>query len=96
VRFVSKEDGAKAFLDETGEDFMTFLGDNPLRDTYVIRINAESSTSAQLKGIKNDIEGIEGVYEVQYVESLIESINSNIQQDQHAYSSALPAYWCWW
>jgi cell division transport system permease protein len=30
VRFVSKEDGAKAFLDETGEDFMAFLGDNPL------------------------------------------------------------------
>jgi cell division transport system permease protein len=80
VRFVSKEDGAKAFLDETGEDFTAFLGDNPLRDTYVIRINAESSTSAQLKGIKNDIEGIEGVYEVQYVESLIESINSNIQK----------------
>lgn len=80
VRFVSKEEGAKAFLDETGEDFMAFLGDNPLRDTYVIRINAESSTSAQLKGIRNDIEGIEGVYEVQYVESLIESINSNIQK----------------
>jgi cell division transport system permease protein len=80
VRFVSKEDGAKAFLDETGEDFMTFLGDNPLRDTYVIRINAENSTSAQLKGIKNDIEGIEGVYEVQYVESLIESINTNVQK----------------
>lgn len=80
VRFLSKEEGAKAFLEETGEDFMAFLGDNPLRDTYVLRINAESSSSAQLKGIKNDIEGIEGVYEVQYVESLIESINSNIQK----------------
>ncbi|MBX0331716.1 ABC transporter permease [Pontibacter sp. HSC-14F20] len=80
VRFLSKEEGAKAFLEETGEDFTAFLGDNPLRDTYVIRINAESSSSAQLKGIKNDIEGIEGVYEVQYVESLIESINSNIQK----------------
>ncbi|PVY39021.1 cell division protein FtsX [Pontibacter virosus] len=80
VRFLSKEEGAKAFLEETGEDFTAFLGDNPLRDTYVLRINAESSSSAQLKGIKNDIEGIEGVYEVQYVESLIESINSNIQK----------------
>jgi cell division transport system permease protein len=80
VRFVSKEDGAKAFLDETGEDFMTFLGDNPLRDTYVLRINADHSSSAELKGIKNDLEGIDGVYEVQYVESLIESINSNIQK----------------
>ncbi|MBD1397595.1 ABC transporter permease [Pontibacter sp. JH31] len=80
VRFVSKEEGAKAFLDETGEDFMAFLGDNPLRDTYVMRINADNSSSAQLKGIKNDLEGIDGVYEVQYVESLIESINSNIQK----------------
>ena len=80
VRFVSKEEGAEAFLDETGEDFMAFLGDNPLRDTYVMRISAEHSTSAQLKGIKNELEGIDGVYEVQYVESLIESINSNIQK----------------
>ncbi|WP_018477453.1 cell division protein FtsX [Pontibacter roseus] len=80
VRYISKEEGAKAFLDETGEDFMAFLGDNPLRDAYVLRIDAEHSTSAQLKGIKNDLEGIDGVYEVQYVESLIESINSNIQK----------------
>ena len=80
VRFVSKEEGAKAFLEETGEDFMSFLGENPLRDAYVLKINADNATSAQLKGIKNDLEGIEGVHEVQYVESLIESINSNIQK----------------
>jgi cell division transport system permease protein len=80
VRFVSKEEGAKEFLDETGEDFMAFLGDNPLRDTYVLKIDAASSSSEQLKGIKKDLEEINGVYEVQYVESLIESINSNIQK----------------
>lgn len=80
VRFVSKEEGAKQFLEDTGEDFMSFLGENPLRDAYVLKINAENATSAQLKGIKNDLEGIEGVYEVQYVETLIESINSNIKK----------------
>ncbi|TPE46117.1 cell division protein FtsX [Pontibacter mangrovi] len=80
VRFVSKEEGAKAFLDETGEDFMTFLGDNPLRDAYVLRIDADHSSSAMLKSIKLDLEDVDGVYEVQYVESLIESINQNIQK----------------
>jgi cell division transport system permease protein len=80
VRFISKEEGAKAFLDETGEDFMEFLGDNPLRDAYVIRINATHSSSPELKSIKLDLEEIDGVHEVQYVESLIESINSNIQK----------------
>lgn len=80
VRFVSKEEGAKAFLDETGEDFMEFLGDNPLRDAYVLRIDADHSSSAMLKSIKVDLESIDGVHEVQYVESLIESINENIKK----------------
>ena len=80
VRYVSKEEGAKAFLDETGEDFMAFLGDNPLRDAYVLRIDADHSSSAMLKSIKADLEEVEGVFEVQYVESLIESINQNIRK----------------
>lgn len=80
VRYVSKEDGAKAFLDETGEDFMAFLGENPLRDAYVLRIDADHSSSAMLKSIKLDLEEIDGVFEVQYVESLIESINDNIRK----------------
>lgn len=80
VRFISKEEGAKAFLDETGEDFMEFLGDNPLRDAYVMKIDADHSSSPELKSIKLDLEEVEGVHEVQYVESLIESINSNIQK----------------
>jgi cell division transport system permease protein len=80
VRFFSKEEGAKAFLEDTGEDFTAFLGDNPLRDAFILRINADNATSAQLKGIKNDLQGVDGVHEVQYVESLIESINSNIQK----------------
>ncbi len=80
VRYISKEEGAKAFLDDTGEDFMTFLGDNPLRDAYVVRIDAEHSSSEELRDIKADLETVSGVHEVQYVESLIESINSNLQK----------------
>lgn len=80
VRYISKEEGAKAFLDETGEDFMAFLGENPLRDAYVLKIAADHSSSPELKSIKLDLEDASGVYEVQYVESLIESINSNIEK----------------
>ena len=80
VRFISKEEGAKAFLDETGEDFMEFLGDNPLRDAYVLKIDPNHSSSPELKSIKLDLQDVSGVYEVQYVESLIESINSNIEK----------------
>ncbi|MHA6247692.1 cell division protein FtsX [Pontibacter sp. CAU 1760] len=80
VRYISKEEGAAVFLEETGEDFTEFLGDNPLRDAYVLRIDADHSSSPELKSIKLDLEEVDGVYEVQYVASLIESINSNIQK----------------
>ncbi|WP_026464801.1 cell division protein FtsX [Adhaeribacter aquaticus] len=80
VRFFSKEEGAKEFIKESGEDFLTFLGENPLRDAYILKINPDFSESNQLKEIKSDLENIPGVFEVQYVESLITSINKNLQK----------------
>ena len=80
IRFFSKEEGAREFIKETGEDFLNFLGENPLRDAYILNINGDFANSANLKKIKTDLENIPGVYEVQYVESLIDSINSNIQK----------------
>lgn len=80
VRFYSKEEGAKEFMKETGEDFMGFLGENPLRDAYIVNINPDFADSQNLKKIKQDLENIDGVFEVQYVENLIESINQNIKK----------------
>ncbi|RYF79221.1 MAG: ABC transporter permease [Chitinophagaceae bacterium] len=80
VEFVSKEEGAKRFIAETGEDFTTFLGDNPLRDMMVLKINAEQADNASLAQIKKELEDISGVYEVTYAESLIDSINRNLKK----------------
>ncbi|WP_181305420.1 ABC transporter permease [Rufibacter sp. XAAS-G3-1] len=80
VLFMSKEQGAKEFIDESGEDFLTFLGENPLRDAFILRINPEFATSEQLKNIKQDLQNTTGVYEVDYVESLIDSINHNLRR----------------
>ena len=80
VRFFSKEEGAREFIEETGEDFLAFLGENPLRDAYILKINPEFATSQELKKIKADLQEIPGVFEVQYVESLIDSINKNLQK----------------
>ncbi|MBF9254952.1 ABC transporter permease [Pontibacter sp. 172403-2] len=80
VRFVSKDEAAKLLLNETNEDFLTLLGENPLRDAYVLRIDADHAGTPELKSIKLDLQDTDGVYEVQYVESLIQSINSNLQK----------------
>ena len=78
IRFISKEQAAKEFVDKTGENFVQFLGENPLRDAYVIKIKPELYEGKELQKIKLDIERIGGVFEVTYVESLINSINRNI------------------
>lgn len=80
VRFLSKEEGARQFIEQTGEDFQQFLGDNPLRDAYIIRINSEYADSLNLRRIEQELRAESGVHEVQYVQSLITSINQNVRK----------------
>lgn len=80
ISYISKEDAAEEFIKETGEDFTSFLGDNPLRDAYILRIDPLFHEGEKLKGIKEEIEAISGVFEVVYVESLVDSINENMAQ----------------
>lgn len=77
IRFISDEEAAQKFIVDTGEDFTEFLGDNPLRDAFVIKIKPEYQDVNSLNDIKKNIERLQGVYEVVYMESLITSINRN-------------------
>jgi cell division transport system permease protein len=78
ISFISKEEAAEEFIEDTGEDFTQFLGENPLRDAYVININTEFQDTEALAKVKLDIERMNGVFEVTYVENLVRSINQNL------------------
>lgn len=78
LTFITKEEAARDFIEETGEDFSELLGDNPLRDLFVVKINPQYQSVDSLEQIKTDIESIRGVFEVSYVESLVSSINKNL------------------
>ncbi len=78
IKFISKKDAAKMFIKETGEDFNEFLDENPLRDTYVIHLVPGYQQVDSLAVIKKQLESVPGISDVQYIESLIESINKNI------------------
>ncbi|NOT76563.1 MAG: ABC transporter permease [Cyclobacteriaceae bacterium] len=78
IVFISKESAAKQFIQDTGEDFQKFLGENPLRDAYLVAVDPAFHTKENLAAIKAKVEKINGVFQVYYVESLIESINKNI------------------
>ncbi|WP_421762757.1 cell division protein FtsX [Ekhidna sp.] len=78
ITLITKEEAAKQFVDATGEDFKDFLGDNPLRDLFAVKIKGDYQALDSLNKIKAEIEGIRGVFEVEFEESLIESINENL------------------
>jgi cell division transport system permease protein len=78
IRFLSKEKAAKEFTKETGENFLQVLDENPLRDTYVLHIDPQFQHKEDLQAIKHNIEAINGVFEVDYMENLVASIHKNI------------------
>lgn len=78
VQFVSKEEAAKEFIKETGEDFQQFLGENPLRDAFLVSIDENYHETSKLKAIKTELEKLNGVFQVYYVENVIDSINKNV------------------
>lgn len=78
ISFISKEEGAKAFIAETGEDFVKFLGENPLRDEFIINIDDQHQTESEMASIAVTLEGLADVFEVEYVENLVQAINQNI------------------
>jgi len=78
VQFVSKDEAARRFIAETGEEVSQLLGENPLRDAYTLRIRPEYYEESQMKFIKNDLEKMQGVFEADYVENMVQDINRNI------------------
>ena len=77
--FISSSDAAREFSEEIGEDFVSFLGNNPLRDLIILKINSDFFEQEKLTDIENDILKIPGVYEVDYSKEMIEDINTNVR-----------------
>lgn len=78
VTFVSKEQAADEFIADTKENFKDFLGENPLRDAYRVKIVEDYFEEGKLKTIQTDLSKINGVYEVVYQENLADQINKNL------------------
>ena len=79
LSYVSSKQAAEDFSKEIGEDFIDFLGDNPLRDLIILKINSSFFELEKLSSIESDILSIPGVYEVDYSKEMINNINSNIR-----------------
>src|SRR5690606_9403566 len=80
ITYTSRDEAAATFLMDTGEDFTKFLDDNPLRDSYTFSIKEEFQTAEQIEEIVEEMERLDGVFEVTYMNDLVESINQNLMK----------------
>ncbi len=80
VVFVSKEQAAREFIEGTKEDFTTLLGENPLLDSYRVKVGEEYFNEEKLKAIQGQLERLKGVHEVVYHQDLADQINRNISK----------------
>lgn len=80
TKYITKEEAAKEFAAELGEDFTSFLGYNPLLPTIEVRFKAEYANNDSLAIIKKDILGDSNVKEVFYQESLVDVVNKNVKK----------------
>lgn len=80
VIFISKEKAANEYSNELGEDFIKFLGQNPLRDLFVLKIDQDYFEGEKLLEIEKDLMEINGIYEITYPKDLIDDINNNVNK----------------
>jgi cell division transport system permease protein len=78
VTLVTRDAAAREFIADTGEDFSKFLTDNPLHESYRVRIQEDYFTEAKLQAIRQDLAKLSGVSEVVYQENVVDKINRNI------------------
>jgi len=80
TQFVSKDDAAKILQSDLGEDFITFLGFNPLSASIDVFLNASFANQQTLQKLKEDFMNNPFIKEVVVQEDLINSINSNVKK----------------
>lgn len=80
TEYITPEEAAKELQKELGEDFIGFLGYNPLLPSIDLRLNAQYANVDSLKVIEAKLLQNSDIKEVYYQESLVEMINANVRR----------------
>lgn len=78
--YVSKEAAAKQHTDIIGEDFMTFLGTNPLQNSFDINLKAAYVEKDSIVKIERQLHKNPMVSDIVYDKQLVNLVNDNIKK----------------
>ncbi|MFD0763596.1 cell division protein FtsX [Mucilaginibacter lutimaris] len=78
TQYVSKELAARNLQKDLGEDFVKFLGYNPLSQSLDIYLKADYANNAGIEKFKAELLKNKLVKEVKYQQSLVDQMNANL------------------
>jgi cell division transport system permease protein len=79
TQYISKELAARNLSKDLGEDFVKFLGYNPLLSSIDVYLKADFANNNQIRDLEKELTGKEMVKEVIYQQSLVDLVNENLR-----------------
>ena len=80
TKFISKDEAAEIYKKQNGEDFMDFLGYNPLQNAIDINVKADYVTPEKMLEIEKKYKNNNFVSEVSYDKPLIDLLTKNVKK----------------
>ena len=77
--YVSKEEAAKQHSEEIGEDFVDYLGYNPLKNSIDVKLNADFVTAEKVEEIASTLSEKGFVDEVSYDKVLVSMVAKSVE-----------------
>jgi len=78
--YLSKDSAAALYKKDLGEDFVQFIGYNPLPASMEVQLKADFANPDSIIWIKNQIMEFSSVKEFDYQESLVNMVNKNVNR----------------
>jgi cell division transport system permease protein len=80
ARYITRERAASELEEMLGEDFISFLGYNPLLPSIEVNLYAAYANPDSILFIEQEMGGFPNVQEVYYQQSLVHLVNENIRK----------------
>lgn len=78
--YVSKDAAAKQHTDIIGEDFVTFLGENPLQNSFDIHLKADYVYQDSIAKVESQLRKNPMISDIVYDKQLVNLVNDNIKK----------------
>jgi len=80
LEYTDKETAAELMKEDLGEDFVEFLGYNPLTASFDLFLKADYAKQSEIQRIEKELKQMPHFKEVIYQKDLLAEVNANIQK----------------